>query len=140
MSRKILPLALLLIAPAAADLPSSYDPWPLNLTPVITDQGNYGLYWAFSSIISLESSMLYQDPEKYAGIDLSPYHLAYFTYNREDISDLASPLPGLEGIAGDVTITPEWDLIDNIRGLNTGAMNIRENTPLPPGSEPSMNP
>ncbi len=64
--------------------------------------------------------MIYQDPEKYAGIDLSPYHLAYFTYNREDISDLASPLPGLEGIAGDFTITPEWDLIDNIRGLNAG--------------------
>ena len=124
MSRKLLPLVLLLaallICPAAADLPSADDPPPLNLTPVITDQGNYGLCWAFAAISSLESSMIYQDPEKYTGIDLSPYHLAYFTYNREDISDPASPYPGLEGIAGDITTPLPEDIIDNIRGLNTG--------------------
>ncbi len=124
MSRKLLPLAFLLaaplICPATADLSSAYDPRDLNLTPVITDQGNYGLCWAFATISSLESSMIYQDPEKYTGIDLSPYRLAYFTYNREEISDLTSPFPGLEGIAGDVTIPPSWDIIDNIRGLNTG--------------------
>ncbi|MDO9523230.1 MAG: lectin like domain-containing protein [Methanocorpusculum sp.] len=113
-------LSALCILPAAAELPSSYDPRDLNLTPVITDQGNFGLCWAFAAVSSLESSMIYQDPENYTGIDLSPYHLAYFTYNREDISDLTSPFPGLEEIAGDITITPSWDIIDNIRGLNTG--------------------
>lgn len=113
-------LAALLIFPAAADLPSSYDPRPLNLTPVINDQGNFGLCWAYSAISSLESSMIYQNPEKYIGIDLSPFHLAYFTYNRENISNLSSPLPGLEGIAGDFTIAADWDIIDTIRGLDSG--------------------
>ena len=115
-------LAALLIFPAAADLPSSYDPRSENLTPVITNQGSYGICWAYASVSSLESSMIYQDPDKYAGIDLSPYHLAYFTYNRENISNLSSPLPGLEGIAGDFTIVPDSDIIDNIRGLNVGGL------------------
>ncbi|MFA6887591.1 MAG: C1 family peptidase, partial [Fermentimonas sp.] len=87
MSRKILPLALLLaallICPAAAELPSSYDMRDKNLTPLITDQGYFGLCWTFASISSLESGMIQQDPEKYAGIDLSAFHTAYFTYNRD---------------------------------------------------------
>ena len=115
-------LASLFIIPVSADLPSSYDPRPLDLTPIIEDQGIYGLCWAYAVVSSLESSMIHQDPDKYAGIDLSPYHLAYFTYNRENISNLSSPLPGLEGIAGDFTIAPDWDIIDNIRGLTVGGL------------------
>ncbi|HJJ50485.1 MAG TPA: lectin like domain-containing protein [Methanocorpusculum sp.] len=115
-------LAALLIFPATADLPSSYDPRPLDLTPAIKDQGSYGICWAYASISSLESSMIHQDPDKYAGIDLSPFHLAYFTYNRENISNLSSPLLRLEGIAGDFTIAPDWDIIDNIRGLTVGGL------------------
>lgn len=124
MSRKILPLALLLAAllifPAAAELPSSYDMRDKNLTPLITDQGYFGLCWTFASISSLESGMIQQDPEKYAGIDLSAFHTAYFTYNRDALIDPASPWPGLEGIAGDYTHVQETDPQDNIYGLALG--------------------
>lgn len=124
MSRKILPLALLLaallICPAAADLPSSYDMRDKNLTPLITDQGYFDLCWTFASISSLESGMIQQDPEKYAGIDLSAFHTAYFTYNRDALIDPASPWPGLEGIAGDYTHVQETDPQDNISGLILG--------------------
>ncbi len=124
MSRKLLPLALLLaallICPAAAELPSSYDMRDVNLTPLITDQGHFGLCWTFASISSLESGMIQQDPEKYAGIDLSAFHTAYFTYNRDALIDPASPHPGLEGIAGDYTHVQETDPQDNIYGLFLG--------------------
>ncbi len=54
MSRttRLLLLALLLgtlcILPAAGDLPASYDMRDLNLTPVITDQGYFGVCWSFA--------------------------------------------------------------------------------------------
>ena len=125
MSRTILPLAILLAAllvfPAAADLPVSYDMRDKNLTPVITDQGNFGLCWVFASLSSLESGMIKLDPDKYAGIDLSAFHTAYYTYNRDPFIDPASPYPGLEGIAGDYTHIVETDILDNISGLMTGA-------------------
>ncbi len=121
---RIILLALIIISlfilPAAAGIPASYDARLQNLTPPITDQGNYGLCWAFSAISSLESSMIYQDQNKYAGIDLSPYHLAYFTYNRDDVIDPDSPLPGLEGIAGDYTYSNETEPVNNISGLVLG--------------------
>ncbi|MEA5037153.1 hypothetical protein SDC9_29207 [bioreactor metagenome] len=124
MSRTLLPLAILLAAllvfPAAADLPVSYDMRDKNLTPVITDQGNFGLCWVFASLSSLESGMIQQDPDKYAGIDLSAFHTAYYTYNRDAFIDPASPWPGLEGIAGDYTHIEETDLQDNISGLMAG--------------------
>ncbi|MDD3069360.1 MAG: lectin like domain-containing protein [Bacilli bacterium] len=124
MSRKFLPLtillALLLIFPAAADLPSSYDMRDLNLTPLITDQGIYSVCWAFASVSSLESSMIRQDPEQYTGIDLSPFSVVYYTYNRDELVDLVSPYPGLEGIAGDTTHIDEIDPPDNISGLILG--------------------
>lgn len=113
-------LGALCILPAAADLPSSYDMRDLNLTPVITDQGHYGVCWAFASISSLESSMIKQDPEKYTGIDLSPFQIIYFTYNRDELIDPASPYPGLEGIAGDYTNVDETNPQDNIYGLTLG--------------------
>ncbi|ABN06481.1 Cysteine protease-like protein [Methanocorpusculum labreanum Z] len=113
-------LASLFIIPAAADLPSSYDMRDVNLTPVITDQGIYGVCWAFASISSLESSMIRQDPETYTGIDLSPFSVVYYTYNRDELVDLASPYPGLEGIAGDTTHIDEIDPPDNISGLLLG--------------------
>jgi len=121
---RIILLALIIISlfifPVAAGIPASYDYRLLNLTPPITDQGNFGLCWAFSVISSLESSMIHQDQEKYAGIDLSPYHLAYFTYNRDEVIDPDSPLPGLEGIAGDYTHANEAEPISNISGLAIG--------------------
>ncbi len=124
MSRNVLPLAFLLaallICPAAAELPSSYDMRDLNLTPLITDQGIYSVCWAFASVSSLESSMIRQDPEQYTGIDLSPFSVVYYTYNRDELVDLASPYPGLEGIAGDTTHIEEIDPPDNISGIILG--------------------
>ncbi len=64
--------------------------------------------------------MIKQNPEKYTGIDLSPFQIAYFTYNRDELIDPASPYPGLEGIAGDYTHVEETDPPDNIYGLTLG--------------------
>jgi C1A family cysteine protease len=113
-------LSVLCILPAAAELPSSYDMRDLNLTPVITDQGIYGVCWVFAPVSSLESSMIRQNQEKYTGIDLSPFSVVYYTYNRDELVDLASPYPGLEGIAGDTTHIEETDPPDNISGLILG--------------------
>lgn len=113
-------LISLFIIPAAADLPSSYDMRDVNLTPMITDQGIYGVCWAFAPVSSLESSMIRQDPETYTGIDLSPFSVVYYTYNRDELVDLAPPYPGLEGIAGDTTHIEETDPPDNISGLILG--------------------
>lgn len=64
--------------------------------------------------------MIKQDPEKYTGIDLSPFQIAYFTYNRDELIDPASPYPGLEGIAGDYMHVEETDPQDNIYRLTLG--------------------
>ena len=113
-------VSFLFVLPCTADLPSSYDLRTLNLTPEIMNQGIYEICWAYASIASLESSMIMQDPEKYSGIGLSPYHLAYFTYNRNDISDPDSPFPGLEGIAGDYTYCDKANLSGNSSSLVYG--------------------
>lgn len=82
----------------AASLPTSYDLRDENRVSPVRDQGVHGTCWAFASIASIESNLLTQ---RYMDVDLSERHLVYFTYNHQDIADVDTPYPRLEGIAGD---------------------------------------
>ncbi len=58
-------------------LPSYYDLREYGLVGRVQDQGSYGMCWSFSSLASLESTLLERDPS----VDLSEWHLAYYTYS-----------------------------------------------------------
>lgn len=59
-------------------LPSRYDLREHGLVGRVQNQGSYGMCWSFSSLASLESTLLARDPS----VDLSEWHLAYYTYSE----------------------------------------------------------
>lgn len=63
----------------ADGLPSCYDLREHGLVGRVQNQGSYGMCWSFSSLASLESTLLAREPS----IDLSEWHLAYYTYSEK---------------------------------------------------------
>lgn len=65
-------------APAPSGvLPASYDMRRYGLCTAVKDQGSYSTCWAFSALNAFETAEIAQDPL----IDLSEWHLAYYTYS-----------------------------------------------------------
>lgn len=58
-------------------LPASYDMRKEGLCSAVKDQGPYGTCWTFAALNAFESAGIAQD----ALIDLSEWHLAYYTYS-----------------------------------------------------------
>ncbi|MCQ2462233.1 MAG: lectin like domain-containing protein [Clostridia bacterium] len=76
----------------AAQVPSSYDLRDYNRVTSVKDQGNYGSCWAFAAAAAGESSLLTENPGKYANIDLSELHMLYFSFKKT-----SDPLGGTQG-------------------------------------------
>jgi len=65
-------------APDAEEvLPSSFDLRSLGLVSSVKSQESYGMCWSFAAINSIENGLIARKPE----IDLSEWHLAYYTYS-----------------------------------------------------------
>jgi len=77
-----------LVKAGAAAYPASYSLVDLGQVSAIRNQGQYGTCWAFAALASVESSI-----KKSIGatMDLSEWHLAYYTYN---------PINGLPSFSG----------------------------------------
>ncbi len=58
------------------ELPDQYDPRGHKTMTGIKAQGEYGTCWSFSAMASIESTLFDYDPY----VDLSEWHLAYYTY------------------------------------------------------------
>ena len=63
-------------ADTAAELPASFDLRLKGLVSPVGDQGPYETSWAFSALASIESGEIAKDP----AVNLSEWHLAYYTY------------------------------------------------------------
>lgn len=63
--------------PAEASLPSRFDLREQGMVSPVRSQGSYGMCWCFSSVASLEGTMLAENPET----DLSEWQLAYYAYS-----------------------------------------------------------
>ena len=66
-----------------ADFPETFDLRDYGLITPICEQGDYGTCWAICAMESLETQILknrYEDK-----IDLSEWHLAYFTFSGNDV-------------------------------------------------------
>ena len=72
-------------------LPASYDSRKYGYVTATKDQGYYGTCWAFATIAAAESSLIKQGLADQA-IDLSEYHLAYFSY-----AENVDPLKNTQG-------------------------------------------
>ena len=72
-------------------LPASYDSRQYGYVTELKNQGDYGTCWAFSTIAATESSLIKHGLADRT-VDLSEYHLAYFSY-----SENADPLGNTEG-------------------------------------------
>ncbi len=59
-------------------LPAKYDLREQGLTSSVKDQGSYNTCWTFSALGCLETDLIAQEPK----IDLSEWHLAYYTYSN----------------------------------------------------------
>lgn len=59
-------------------LPESFDLRKLGLVTPVKDQGSTGTCWSFSAIASIETDLIRHNP----WIDLSEWHLAYYTYSE----------------------------------------------------------
>ncbi len=70
---------------ARAVVPSSYDLRTYGRVSAVEDQGQYGTCWAFSALMSAESSLLDEDPT----VALSARHLAWFTYTGAEEEEFA---------------------------------------------------
>lgn len=64
------------ISEADYSLPAAYDLRKTGQSTIAKNQGRFGTCWSFAAIHSLESDLITDDPE----IDLSEWHLAYYTY------------------------------------------------------------
>lgn len=60
-------------------LPSSFDLRSKGLVSSVKAQKNYGMCWSFSAVNSMENHLIARKPE----IDLSEWHLAYYTYSQK---------------------------------------------------------
>ena len=71
--------------PVMATIPARFNYDPSDLPPYITsvkNQGNMGLCWAFAAVSCAEADALKNEGEDVPkNLDLSEWHLAYFTYN-----------------------------------------------------------
>lgn len=68
---------------STADFPETFDLRDYGLITPICEQGDYGTCWAICAMESLETQILknrYEDK-----IDLSEWHLAYFTFSGNDV-------------------------------------------------------
>lgn len=66
--------------------PSSYDMRTLGLVSSTKSQGSYGTCWAFTTVETALSGILFRNPFE----NLSEWHLAYFTYTGNDAIELHS--------------------------------------------------
>ncbi len=64
------------VSEAEYSLPAAYDLRKTGQSTIAKSQGRFGTCWSFAAIHSLESDLIADDPE----IDLSEWHLAYYTY------------------------------------------------------------
>jgi len=88
-------------AGSAAALPSRYDLRDHHAVTAVRDQNPYGTCWAFGALASLESTL----KKNGAGdLDLSEWHLAYFTYVDEN--------PSLPAFARDTLLPGEDPIFD----------------------------
>ncbi len=60
----------------SAALPEKFDLREKGLVSAVKDQGVYSTCWAFSALNSVESNLITREPK----IDLSEWHLAYYTF------------------------------------------------------------
>ena len=60
-------------------LPIAFDLRSWGLVSSVKDQEDYGMCWSFSAVNSLESQLIAKKPD----IDLSEWHLAYYTYSQK---------------------------------------------------------
>ena len=60
----------------ASEFPEKYDLRSDGLVTPVKNQGSYGTCWSFSAMSSIETQLI----KKHSDIDLSEWHLAYFTY------------------------------------------------------------
>ena len=60
-------------------LPSKFDLRSRGLVTSVKNQKNYGMCWSFSAISAIESDLIARRP----AIDLSEWHLAYYTYSQK---------------------------------------------------------
>ena len=67
------------------DLPSAFDLREQNLVSSVKNQGSYAICWASTAASLMENALIATHPE----IDLSEWHLAYYTYSRK----FGFPLP-----------------------------------------------
>ena len=63
----------------AEELPESFDLRTKGLVSSVKDQINYETSWAFSALSSIETGEMAADPF----VDLSEWHLAYYTYSNQ---------------------------------------------------------
>ncbi|MDO5558805.1 MAG: lectin like domain-containing protein [Oscillospiraceae bacterium] len=70
-----------------SSFPQKFDLRDYNLVSDIRSQGNYGTCWSFSALGSLETQILKIENK----IDLSEWHLAFFSYNNNKCNDAFRP-------------------------------------------------
>lgn len=72
------------MAEVRGSLPAQYDARNANLVPAVRDQFPYGTCWSFSSLACLEINLI-KNGLADRGVDLSEYHLAFFSnYSAPD--------------------------------------------------------
>ena len=116
-------------------LPDSFDLRRKGLVSPVKEQSPYGTCWAFSAINSIETSLMAREPD----IDLSEWHLAYYTYcdtfgyphTEEDLFDEGSSTTEQEGglLLGGIGPVYETDCFyqdDSIRDSHKTMDEVRE--------------
>lgn len=78
---------------AQEELPSAYDLRQDGLVTSVKSQGSYGTCWTFAAMHSLESTLAADDPD----VDLSEWHLAYYSYSETFGFPLVDVNQGAEG-------------------------------------------
>lgn len=103
-------------------LPSAYDMRRDGIITSVKDQYDHGTCWTFAAMNSLESSMAAADP----AVDLSEWHLAYYTYSE----DFGFPL-----ITADDGTLPIWydsgGNFDMLSAMLAGWIGVMEESKFP---------